>query len=164
MIATCVTDGPKPGAGRNPWFFAQHVRLACEHRLGCIAEADHVAAQQTLASRLADVVRNTEPRREPRRFESADMRKHGIARAAAKTDDEARAELGGHTHGSAQAAAAADTNGDFWDKTDVLRHIRVFARSRGAGPYATLGAVLCRTVDAVGPTWCCPPPWAGGHR
>jgi hypothetical protein len=151
MIATWVTDGPKPGAGRNPWFFAQHVRLACAHRLGCIAEADHVAAQQTLASRLADVVRNTEPRREPKRFEIADMRKHGVVRAAAKTDDEARAELGGHTHDSAQAAEVADTDGDFWDTTDTLRHIRVFARSRGAGPYATLGAVLCRTVGAVGP-------------
>jgi hypothetical protein len=98
MIATWVTDGPKPGAGRNPWFFSQHIRLACAHRLGCITEADHRTAQDSLARRLGETVRSTEPRREPKKFEIADMRKHGVARAAAKTDEQARAELGDHSH------------------------------------------------------------------
>jgi hypothetical protein len=98
MIATWVTDGPKPGGGRNPWFFSQHIRLACAHRLGCITEADHHTAQDSLARRLGETVRTTEPRREPKKFEIADMRKHGAVRAAAKTDDEARAELGDHVH------------------------------------------------------------------
>jgi hypothetical protein len=98
MIATWVTDGPKPGGGRNPWFFSQHIRLACAHRLGCITEADHRAAQDSLARRLGEAVCSTDPQREPKKFEIADMRKHGAARAAAKTDEQARAELGDHVH------------------------------------------------------------------
>jgi len=40
------------------------------------------------------------------------MRKHGIARAAAKTDEQARAELGGHRHDGAHSDTGASAGGD----------------------------------------------------
>jgi hypothetical protein len=98
MISNWATDGPKLGGGRNPWTFSQHIRLSCAHRLSCITEADHRRALKILADQFTHLVRTTEPRREPKKFEIADMIKYGIKRAASKTDEEALAELGGHTH------------------------------------------------------------------
>jgi hypothetical protein len=96
-----VIDGwktDKPNGGRNPWGYSQHVRLACAHRLGCITEDDHQRARGILADRFAEIVRTTEPRREPKKFEIRDMIVYGTKRAATKTDEQAKAELGGHTH------------------------------------------------------------------
>jgi P4 family phage/plasmid primase-like protien len=119
LIDGWATDSPKPGGGRNPWAYSQHIRLSCAHRLGCITQADHQRARQALADRHAHLVRTTEPRREPKNFEIADMIKHGIKRAASKTDDEARAELGGHTHTS-EPVADNKANATFFDR-DGLR-------------------------------------------
>src|SRR5262249_32201345 len=99
MLARWPTDRPQPGGGRNPFVYGLHVRLACAHRLGCITEADYQRARQILADLLDELVRNTDPRRRVRKYEIADMIKYAIAKVAAKTDDEARAELGGHDDG-----------------------------------------------------------------
>ncbi|MFK5691371.1 bifunctional DNA primase/polymerase [Ornithinimicrobium sp. LYQ92] len=45
----------------------------------------------------------------------------------------------------------------FWDRRPELRHIKDFARSRMASPWATLGVVLARVVCGVGPEVVVPP-------
>jgi hypothetical protein len=106
MIACWATDKPEPGAGRNPWFYGKHIRLECAHRLGLVTEADHHEAKELLARRLPVILHDPSigiPR-EPKRYEIADMRKHAVTVAAAKTDEQAHAELGGHTHNDGPAA------------------------------------------------------------
>jgi hypothetical protein len=44
-----------------------------------------------------------------------------------------------------------DPDNGFWESRAELRHIRDFARSRGANPYATLGAVMRRTIANIEP-------------
>ncbi|OBI72713.1 AAA family ATPase [Mycobacterium asiaticum] len=111
MIEGWAADAPKPGAARNPWYYGQHIRLFCARRHGCITEADYRRARQTLVDRHAHVVRTTEPRREPKRFEIADMIRYGTALAASKTDEQIRAELGGHTHEPGESANSRDPAG-----------------------------------------------------
>ena len=98
MIGYWPTDRPKPGAGRNPYVYSRFIRLLTARRLGCISEADYRQARQALAELLAELVSTIPPRRAVKRFEIADMVKHGITRVAGKTDEQARAELGGHRH------------------------------------------------------------------
>jgi hypothetical protein len=98
MIARWPTDRPKPGGGRNPYVYGHFIRLFCAYRLGCLAEPDYQRARQVLGDLLAELVSTIEPRRAVKRFEIADMHKHGIARVAAKTDEQASAELGRHRH------------------------------------------------------------------
>jgi hypothetical protein len=50
---------------------------------------------------------------------------------------------------------------EFWSQTDVLAHVRKFARSRGASPYATLGCVLRRVIGCVEPDVVLPPTVGG---
>ncbi|MGH3525210.1 MAG: hypothetical protein ACRDU4_20865, partial [Mycobacterium sp.] len=40
---------------------------------------------------------------------------------------------------------------EFWSQTTELTHIKKFARSRGASPYATLGTVLRRVIGCIEP-------------
>jgi hypothetical protein len=96
MIARWPNDRPK--RGRNPYVYDRFIRLFTARRLGCISEADYRWARQALIDLLAELVSTIEPRRAVKRFEIADMIKHGIAKAAAKTDEQASAELAGHTH------------------------------------------------------------------
>lgn len=105
MVTGFSTDTPKLGAGRNPWMLSQKVRLASAHRLGCITADDYTQATQTLENRFTEIVRTTSPPREPKRLEFRDTTKCAIAKAAAKTEQEARAELGSHTHDTSQPDA-----------------------------------------------------------
>jgi hypothetical protein len=92
------TDGPLPGKGRNPWACNQAVRLHCAWLLGCISETDFTGAAKLLEQRLSHLLASTEPRRRLREFEMRDAFKLGRKRASCKTEKQARAELGGHTH------------------------------------------------------------------
>ena len=96
MIARWPTD--HPNGGRNPYVYSRFIRLFCARRLGCISEADYQWARQALVDLLAELVSTIEPRRAVKRFEIADMVKHGIAKVAAKTDEQASAELRSHGH------------------------------------------------------------------
>lgn len=97
-LAGMPTDAPRPGVGRNPWACSQAVRLCCAWRLGCITEGDFRRAVAQLEARLAALLPTTEPRRALRRYEMRDILRLGRQRAACKTDEQARAELGGHGH------------------------------------------------------------------
>lgn len=111
MIDGWATDEPGPGRGRHPWLICQNVRLACAHRSRCITEADHERARDTLARRFTHIVQSTEPRRAPRKFEFKGAREYGIKKAAAKTDEYVRAELGDHTHGDTAWSGDAEHSG-----------------------------------------------------
>ncbi len=100
LIDGISTDGPKPGKsrhmGRHQWACKQAVRLACAHMLGCISESDWGRAQKLLGKRLSNLraaTGETVPQ-----LEIPGVFKLGIERASAKTEDQARAELGDHDH------------------------------------------------------------------
>lgn len=98
MINGWATDGPKPGKGRNPWVCNQAVRLHCALMVSCITEQDFRRAEKLLEQRLTHLLASTEPRRRIRKFEMRDAFKLGRERASCKTEEQARAELGGHPH------------------------------------------------------------------
>jgi hypothetical protein len=106
MIDGWATDTP---TARHPWLVSGHVRLACAHRLGCLTEADYQRGRKILEDRFTALCQTTEPRRQPKRFEIAgkkhSAREYGITKAAAKTEEQASTELGGHSHADVDAAA-----------------------------------------------------------
>ncbi|MCB1290349.1 phage/plasmid primase, P4 family [Mycolicibacterium sp.] len=110
MIAGFATDSPKMGAGRSPWLISCKVRLNCAKRLGCITEVDYKQAEANLEKRFAEILADPtfDTPRPVKKYEHRDTMRHGVKRAAAKTYDEARAELGGHTHDD---VAEATTDG-----------------------------------------------------
>jgi hypothetical protein len=95
MIDGWATDTP---IKRNPWACSQSLRLHCAWRLGCIHESDFERAKAQLEECLESLLASTEPRRKLRRYEMRDIHKLGRKRASEKTDEAARAELGGHVH------------------------------------------------------------------
>ncbi len=101
-------DGPKPGGGRHQWLLKQAVRLACGWRLGCVTEADHRRAGELLGRRLAELRAATGER--VGRFEIGGAFEFGAEAAAAKTEVEARAELGDHPHHDAATQLDAPTS------------------------------------------------------
>ena len=117
LIDGLAADGPPPnGSGRHPWLCSQSVRLACACRLGCLTEADLQRALEALGARFAQLCTAGEPQRAPGRFEVAAAWRFGIERASTKTDEAARAELGGHRHDDEPEdqpvdPAAADADG-----------------------------------------------------
>jgi hypothetical protein len=156
-------DGPKSGGGRHQWLLKEAVRLACAWRLGCITEPDYRRAGQLLEQRLTQLRAAT--KQQAGRFEVANAIKFGVEVAAAKTDGQARTELGDHTHDEHTETAysmSADDDAEFWSQTEVLAHVHAFARSRGASPYATLGAVLRRATGCIEP-YVVLPPTVGGQ-
>jgi hypothetical protein len=96
FIDAIPTDSPL--GGRHHWMLGKAIRLACAYRLGCVTEADHKAAIDALSARFTEVLATVGQPRKPRPREFAGLIKDGTNTAAAKTDDEARAELGGHDH------------------------------------------------------------------
>ena len=201
MTAGWATDTPGRG-GRNPGLCSQEVRLACAHRYGCITEADYRRSLDVARRRHRELLETTEPRRhrelletteprrhllettEPRRklrrLEFADAHKLGLRRAAEKTDEEVRAELGGHPHigaegdfwgtGSAADAKVSDEaadpaagplcvehlEADFWDRPS-LRTVYDGALALMASPWATLAYCVARALAQVRPGVKLPP-------
>ena len=94
MIGGWATDTPP---NRHPWLLSAAVRLATAHRLGCITEADHTRAWDTLTARFRHLLTTGQARQE-HPGEVAQARRDGTAYAAAKSDAQAWAELGHHTH------------------------------------------------------------------
>ena len=100
MVDGFATDSPKKGKGRSPWLISCKVRLNCAKRLGCITEGDYRQAEGNLEKRFAEVLADHTigTPRSTKKFEHRDTKRAAIKRASAKTDDQCRAELGGHTH------------------------------------------------------------------
>jgi P4 family phage/plasmid primase-like protien len=102
MVAGFATDSPKKGTGRSPWLISCKVRLNCAKRLGCITEVDYKQAEANLEKRFAEVVADPkfDTPRAVKKFEHRDTMRHGVKRASEKTDEQCRAELGDHGHGT----------------------------------------------------------------
>ena len=116
MIDGWATDTPRKG--RNPWGYNCAIRLECAYRLGCITQTDHQRGREALVQRFTHLVRTTEPRREPKKLEFDDWWRYGRRTAAAKTDEEARKELGEHTHNAwTHNPDGHDNDGEPEDKT-----------------------------------------------
>lgn len=124
------------------------------HRLGCITQLDHRRAARALNERFDWLVRNTDPSREPRKYEiegkQHSAREYGILRAAAFAEERARAELNNHTHST--TSTPRPEHSDFWEARPELALIRDWARVRMVSPWATLGPALARVVTTVPPT------------
>jgi hypothetical protein len=159
MIDAWARDVPRK---RHPWLVSQATCTAAAHRYGCLSEADHRRAVQTLTGRFATLVATTAPMRSPGHGEVADAVSWGVTRAAAKTDAGVAAELGGHTHipksdmFAGDDVVGADTDCGFWDAHEELRLIHDHARAALVSPWALLGTCLARTVAAVPPFWVLP--------
>lgn len=98
MIAGYTDDTPT--GGRNPWMLSQRIRLMCAYRLGCITEADWQRADESLIERFAEIVKDSrygEPR-QVKRLEHQDAHMCAVRKVVAKTNEEARKELGNHQH------------------------------------------------------------------
>ena len=95
MLDRWPTDSPPKGA-RNPFVYGLHIRLFCALRAGCISWDDYELGKRILAELLVELVTTTGTPRKVRKYEIADMIKHGIAKVSAKTDAEVAAELGDH--------------------------------------------------------------------
>ena len=105
MLAAWPTDSPRNGA-RNPLVYGLHIRLFCAFRAGCLTQEDYERGLKILSDLLAELVTTTGTPRKVRKYEIADMMKHGIAKVAAKTDEQVAAELGDH-HGTPQSASSS---------------------------------------------------------
>lgn len=127
MIAGYATDAPTKVKGRNPWLLSQKVRLECAHRLGCISEPDYRGALSTLESRFTDIVRSTQwgdHPREPKKLEFRDTTRCAISKASKKTDEQALAELGNHSHPTVSGPTTQHVGGAdparFFDRDGLL--------------------------------------------
>lgn len=98
LIDGVPADGPLDGGGRHPWAMSQAVRLACARRLGCMSETDAQRAGELLEGRLRELCARTAPRRSVPRYEVPSMLTAGVDIASTKTDVDAWAELGNHSH------------------------------------------------------------------
>jgi hypothetical protein len=105
MLANLPADGPPPpekakkGRGRHQWAASQAVKLTCARRLGCITQTDWDNARTLLNKRLTEL-RAATGESVPR-HEIGGLFKLGLERTAAKTEEQARAELGSHIHDTA---------------------------------------------------------------
>ena len=95
MLDGWPTDSPRNGA-RNPFVYGLHIRLFCALRYGCLTEFDYRRGCKILADRLTELVTTTGTPRKVRKYEIADMIKHGMAKVSAKTNEQVAAELGDH--------------------------------------------------------------------
>jgi hypothetical protein len=139
-----------PTNGRHPWLLNQSVRLACAVRLGCVTEPDHQHGYQVLARRMVELRAATSQSVPLRELVKAFA--FGPEIAATKTDDQARAEVGGHMHRDHPIGGEY-----FWSSRPALTDLQRFARSRRVGPWAVLGHVLARAVAGIPPTVVLPP-------
>jgi hypothetical protein len=158
-----ATDTVKPGAARHYALLDRAVRLHCAWRYGCLTEDAYTSARQVLTDWFTNPVRTTDPRREPNKLELDDAWKFGEQETEKKTDEEIRAELGGHTHAGAEDD---DSDGDE-DETvrtvpwptlsDAALHgvagriVKLAAPHTEADPAAILVHLLAILGAAIGP-------------
>jgi hypothetical protein len=130
-------DGPETGGGRHQWVLKQAVRLACAYMHGCISETDWRRAQKLLDARLCELraaTGETVPKYEvPAAFGWA------VKKAATKTAEAAREDLGGDVHTGQRDEIDEE---EFWSAFPELAACRAYARSVRVAPWAMLGAAL----------------------
>ncbi|MGO9098867.1 MAG: hypothetical protein ACLP9Y_05275, partial [Mycobacterium sp.] len=174
ILTNLPTDGPPPpgkakkGCGRHQWAASQAVKLTCALRRGCITETDWARAHTLLKQRLTELraaTNETVPR-----HEIGGLFKLGRQRAATKTDEQCRTELGGHTHAAGNGAevftdppaapagplCVEHLEGGFWER-DSLKIIFDAALARMCSPWAVLAYCAARALAQVRPCVVLPP-------
>jgi hypothetical protein len=158
LIDGLPNDGPKRGKskhmGRHQWACKQAVRLACAVRLGCISETDWREAQILLDKRLRQL-RNATGEKTPRREVPGAFR-FGIDKAATKTDEQARAELGDHAHSSAESNDSGDGTTEFATPvplSDALGTFRKRLHMNDVGPVLIVAAAVVANLADGDPVW-----------
>lgn len=113
--------------------------------------------------------RSKPERRKPGRGEAQSEVAYAVGVAEKSNPAKVRAIANGKSDGDGaegptvqQLAADAAEFEKFWAEREVLEHVRSFARSRLVSPWGMLGAVLTRTLCAVGPHVVLPP-LVGSH-
>jgi hypothetical protein len=161
MVTSWNQESDRPKAGRHQWAMNRAVRLACAHRLGCVTEEGLLTSLEYLEGALAHWCQVVGDPRPLHPNEIQDAYDWSVAKVSTFDDRQTRNQLGDHKH---QHNTVPPAGGDhpFWTETEILRHILAFARSRGASPYATLVAVLRRTVGCIEP-WVVLPATIGGQ-
>lgn len=157
--------------GRHPWLVSCAVRIACAHRCSRISRGDHAKAVAMLQRRFDWLLTNHGQSREPGSGEVADALAEGIRIAAAKSAEDALAEVGGPDEVTeiteVTEAAAGSTEPPkvgteawdvgFWAQRPVLTHIAAYARSRYGSPFAVLSGVLRYAIAHTRPDVQLPP-------
>jgi hypothetical protein len=166
-------DGPEPGkskhTGRHQWLLKQAVRLACALMLGCISETDWRRARKLLRARMEHLLDTTEPRRQLSgyrrdgiKFDEVDLAfAFGVQRAATKTGDQARAELGDHQHSSAESddstTGAKDSATNVITApiplSDALGTFRKWLHMNDIGPVLIVAAAVVANLADGDPVW-----------
>lgn len=104
MVSRWGTDSDRPKAGRHQWAMDRATRLACAQRLGCLTEDGLDSALEHLESSLAhwcQLVGVPRPlHRNEIRGDTSSAWSWGQDKASKLTDEQTRAELGGHIHDS----------------------------------------------------------------
>ena len=98
MVTRWGQESDRPKAGRHQWAMDRCVRLACAQRLGCLTSEGLTAALEHLGKCLAHWCAVVGEPRELHRNEIGGAWDWGVRAAAVKTEEQARAELGGHGH------------------------------------------------------------------
>ena len=114
------TDTPR--SGRHPGYLMDRaVRLAAMLRLGCLDDDTAEKAKQVVVTRFMELLETIEPRRAPGRFEIPDAWRWGKEHVSRMTDEQARAQLGGHQHygEGGLTMEAPDTDGTQSTKDDA---------------------------------------------
>ena len=158
MIKGWKTDHPK--GGRHQWALDRCVRLAAAHRLGCITEKHLPVALDRLEAALKHWCATTEPRRELHHNEvrGDDHSAHpwAVAKVATFTDEQTKAELGGHKHRtqSSEEVIAKDHNlclpEAFWER-ECLAQIRQWAWAHEVPADSVLNAALAELSASMPP-------------
>jgi hypothetical protein len=151
-------DGPVTGKGRHQWLLKQAVRLSCSLMLGCIDETDWRRAQKLLDNRLCQL-RDASNEKTPRHEAAAAMR-FGIDKASAKTEVQARAELGDHKHdensngaGSDQAKATAESAARPIPLAEALPVFQKWLHLDDVGPVLVVAAAVVANLADGDPVW-----------
>lgn len=147
---------------RHGWLVSQATRLACAHRLARVTAEDHAAAVVVLDERFGWLLCNHGEVRRPTPGEVAGALAWGVQRAAAMSDDQAAAEIGGPLDDSGddqgedqeadETPEGVTLPQEFWESRPVLSHIRDAAWAHMSSPDAVLSITFTRLSASIPPS------------
>ena len=91
-------DNVESGRGRHQWLLSQSVRLSCARIIGCISATEYEHAKEDVGKTFRHLRANRTPIKPVTDLEVEAAWVYGTERAATKTEEQARTELGDHKH------------------------------------------------------------------
>jgi hypothetical protein len=157
MVSAWGDDSDRPENGRHQWAMSRAIRLAAAHRLGCITEDELDFAVEYLEAMLTHWCQVVGEPRDLAPDEIGSAYRWAVLKVASFSDDRTWQEMPGHPPHRQSWEAAGTAHGDFWELTNILRHIRDFARARRVSPWAVLGVEMARVLTTIPPSVQLPP-------